>query len=167
MDGKSHLLPKNFRFKGSIFLTDSEIDVIRSICLFIINVYVKVWFNAPKATLAPNQDLQLFKTLINYEKIDGDISKVALSKLINHLWYLNLEQVAFAFFDKTLDKQIKINMAAKLLSFEQNSDDGDELSKLIEFEEENIQGNRIVTAKIALKEAHSFWTKKSITLLHY
>ena len=66
----------------------------------------------------------------------------------------------FRFFDKTLDKQIKINMAAKLLSFEQNSDDDDELSKLIELEEENIQDDRIVKAKIALKEAHSFLDKE-------
>lgn len=135
---------KIFVFRGQFSLSDSEIDAIRSICLFIINVYVKVWFNAPNAAMAPNQDLQLLKILVNYEKIDGDISKVALSKLINHLWYLNPEQVAFAFFDKTLDKGIKINMAAKMLSFEQNS------------EEENIEDDRIVKGKIALKEAHSF-----------
>lgn len=147
---------KIFIFRNQFSLNDSEIDVIRSICLFIINVYVKYWFNAPKATLAPNQDLQLFKTLLNYERIDGDISRVALSKLINHLWYLNPEQVAFAFFDNTLDKQIKINMAAKLLSFEQNNDSDDQL---IDRSEANIQDERIVKAKIDLKEAHSFLDK--------
>ena len=62
----------------------SETDEIRSICLLIINVYVKVWFNAPKATLVPSQDLRLLKTLINYANIDGEILKVALSKIISH-----------------------------------------------------------------------------------
>ena len=51
----------------------SETDAIRSICLFKINVYVKVWFNAPKATLASSQDLRWLKTLINYANIDGEI----------------------------------------------------------------------------------------------
>ena len=55
---------KIFVFRDQFSLTDSERDVIRSICFFIINVYVKVWFNASKATLAPNQDLHLLKTLI-------------------------------------------------------------------------------------------------------
>ena len=74
---------------------------------------------------------------------------MALSKIINHLWYLNPEQVPFAFFDKTLNKQIKISMAAKLLSFQKISDD-----------DENIQEERIVNAKISLKEAHSFLDKE-------
>ena len=110
----------------------SETDAIRSICLFIINVYIKVWFIAPKATLAQSQDLQLLKTSINYASIDGEISKVALSKIINHLWYLNPAQVPFTCFDGTLNKQMKINMAAKLLSFQKISDDDDH-------DDENIQ----------------------------
>ena len=129
----------------------SETDAIRSICLFIINLYFKVWFNAPKATLAPSQDLQLLKTLINYLNIDGEISKVKLSKIINNLWYLNPEQVPFTFFDEILNKQIKIKMAAKLLTSQKISDD---------FDDENIQEERVVNAKISLKEANSFLDKE-------
>ena len=73
---------KIFVFRGQFSLSDYEIDATRSICLFIMNVYVKVWFNAPKAAMAPNQDLQLLKTLVNYQKIYEDISKVALSNLL-------------------------------------------------------------------------------------
>ena len=54
----------------------------------------------------------------------------------------------------------------KLSSFEQNSDDDYELSKLIDLEEENIQDDKIVKAKIALKEAHSFFGQRS-RLLYY
>lgn len=119
MDGKSHLLFKNISFQRSIFskLVRDE----RNKKKLFIYVYVNIWFNAPKATMSPNQDLQLIKTLINYERIDRNITKISLSKFINHLWYLNPEQVAFAFFDKTFDKKMKLNMAAKLLSFEQTN----------------------------------------------
>lgn len=108
---------KKIIFRDQFSLSDSETDGIRSICLFIINVYIKVWFNAPKATLAPIQDLQLLKTLINYEKIDGDISKVALSKCINHLWYLNPEQVAFAFFEKNIRQTHQNKHGCKTIVF--------------------------------------------------
>lgn len=51
-------------------------------------------------------------------------------------------------------------MASKLLFFEQNSDDDNELSKLTGFEEENSQDDRIIKMKIVLK-------KKSITPLTF
>ena len=65
---------------------------------------------------------------------------------------MNPEQVPFTFFDKTLNKRIKINMAAKLLSFQKISDD--------DHDDESIQEERIVNAKISLKEAHSFLDKE-------
>ena len=53
----------------------------------------------------------------------------------------------------------------KLLSFKQNSDDANELRKLVDPEEENIQDDRIVKplgrkAKRALKRAHCFLDKE-------
>ena len=78
---------------------------------------------------------------------------MALSKIINHLWYLNPEQVPLASFDETLNKQIKINMAAKLFSFQKISDDDDH-------DDEKIYEERIVDAKISLKEDHSFQDKE-------
>ena len=106
---------------GKNHLCDSEIDVISSICLFIINVYLKVWFKAPNVTFVPNQDLQVL-TLINYIKIDADILKLALSILMN-TWYSNPKLLSL-FLYKTLDKQIKVYMDTKLLLFKQNSNDG-------------------------------------------
>lgn len=50
------------------------------------------------------------------------------------------------------------------MSFQRNKDD-DELIKLIELEEKNIQDGTIVKAKITLKEAHSF--DKELELLYY
>ena len=66
---------------------------------------------------------------------------------------MNPEQVPFPFFDETLNKQIKINLAAKLLSFQKISDDGDH-------DDENIQEERIVNGKISFKETHSFLNKE-------
>lgn len=105
---------KIYLFRDQFSLTDLERKAIEDICLFIINIYVKAWFNAHKPTLAPNQDLQLLKFLIQYRIIDKEVADKALSTIINHLWYLNSEQVAFLFFDDTLEKHVKTSMVRKL-----------------------------------------------------
>lgn len=66
-------------------MSDLEKKRIEDVCLFIVNIYVKPWFNAHKASLAPYQDLQLLKSLVNYRTIDKEIADKELSKIINHL----------------------------------------------------------------------------------
>ena len=83
-----------------------------------------MWLDTPKPALAPNQDLQLKKSLIKYKKINKHISDNSLSKIINHLWYLNPEQAAFSLFNNSLSNCIKRKMAMKLISLE---DEGEEL----------------------------------------
>ncbi|KAL4141736.1 hypothetical protein QTP88_004317 [Uroleucon formosanum] len=58
-------------------------DSIRSICIFLIRLYIKAWFCAPIASLAPFQDLQFLKTP---------------------------ETAALAFFDTNLTIETKIKM---------------------------------------------------------
>ena len=69
-----------------------------------------------------SQGLQLLKSFVIYRKIDNEIADKALSKLINHLWYLNSKQVAFSFFNDTLGKNAKKSMAIKLTSEVENDD---------------------------------------------
>lgn len=82
---------KIYLFRDQFPVTDSEVKGIKNICLFIINIYIKAWFTAHKPT----------KSLVPYRIIDEEVTEKALSKLINHLWYLNSEQVAFSFLDDT------------------------------------------------------------------
>lgn len=117
---------KMFIFKSQFRMTDVEHDGIRRICVFIVKIYVKAWFKCTEATLAPNLDFEMMKSLISYKKIDEVIANAALSKLLNHLWYLNPEQVTFAFFDETLDNEVKRNMASKLLSLEHQNQEHEE-----------------------------------------
>ncbi|ESO02978.1 hypothetical protein HELRODRAFT_173812 [Helobdella robusta] len=103
-------------FREQFQLTNFEKQGFHDICLFIINIYVKVWLNAPKSALAPNQDLQLLKSLVNYNKVNKFISDISVSKFINHLWYLNPEQAVFSLFDDSLSNCVKKRMATKLIS---------------------------------------------------
>uniref|UniRef100_A0A8D9F7E9 Uncharacterized protein n=1 Tax=Cacopsylla melanoneura TaxID=428564 RepID=A0A8D9F7E9_9HEMI len=111
---------KMYLFRGQFEMTESEINNLGDICVFLIRIYVKAWFNAPNASMAPNQDLGLLGSLYQYKSIDKIISEKALNKVVNHLWYLNGETVGLGFFDPTLSHDEKSGMAAKLLS---SSDD--------------------------------------------
>ncbi|GBM88796.1 hypothetical protein AVEN_269435-1 [Araneus ventricosus] len=50
------------------------------------------------------------KSLLQYKKIDEEISKVASEKLANHLWYLSEDLVALALFDNQVPHCIKRQM---------------------------------------------------------
>ncbi|KAE9542479.1 hypothetical protein AGLY_003340 [Aphis glycines] len=105
---------KIFMFRTSFELTISEEDGLRDICIFIVTIYIEAWFKAPSAAAAPYQDLLFIRKLYNYSSNDDDISRVALHKFRNHLWYLTPEAVALAFFDKTISNESKRKMIIKL-----------------------------------------------------
>ena len=109
---------KVYLFREQFKLTDLEKNGFHNICLFIVNIYGKVWLDAPKAALAPSQDLQLIKSLVKYKKINKHTTDISLSKIINHLWYLNTEQGTFSLFDDSLSNCIKRRIAMKLISLE-------------------------------------------------
>jgi hypothetical protein len=62
---------------------------------------------APLTTKAPHNDLQLLKTLLEYETINPIISNAAAKKFRNHLWYLCEDLVTFAVFDDDVPFQTK------------------------------------------------------------
>ena len=59
------------------------------------------------AIAAPNNDLNLIKSLLNYKVIDESIAEVALQKLKNHLWYLSPELTLLSLFDKNVKDSVK------------------------------------------------------------
>lgn len=98
-----------------IFEVDPEIQrSLFYICLFIVFVYVPFWFTVPLAASAPSQDLNFVKTVYQYKTIDKKLSEAVLHKFKNHLWYLNAEADALAFFDPTIPIPMKRKMIAAL-----------------------------------------------------
>jgi len=79
-------------------------------CIFLIRLYIKTWFYAPITSLAPFQDLQFLKSLVDYENIHKNISQSTLKKLCGHLWYLAPKTAALVFFDTNLTIETKIKM---------------------------------------------------------
>lgn len=105
---------KIYLFREEFSLTAREERALSEICLFIVLIYVEAWFLAPRAPQAPNRDLQFLKKLEDYKSIDEEISEVTLKKFKNHLWYLNPETSAMAFFDEQLSLDVKKKMVLEM-----------------------------------------------------
>lgn len=105
---------KIFLFRDEFEMTDCEMNGVRDICIFVVKIYLKVWFKASVAIEAPMQTLTLLKNLHAYSNIDANVSKEALRKFCNHLWYLSPENVALAFFDPNITFDNKKRMVAAL-----------------------------------------------------
>lgn len=105
---------KIYIFRNQYFLSSSEKNAIRDICIFIVRFYLKAWFNCTAAARAPANDLYFIKCLKLYENEHSKISKAVLTKISNHLWYLTEETAALAFFDDTLSNEIKRLMVQSL-----------------------------------------------------
>lgn len=102
---------KIYIFRDEFELSINEKNGLRDICIFIVTVYIEAWFKASYAAMAPYQDLLFIRKLYNYSLIDLNISRIALHKFRNHLWYLTPEAVALAFFDTNISvpsKQIMV-----------------------------------------------------------
>lgn len=98
----------------SQFNISSDLPAIEKICLFIVSVYIEAWYLAPEAVKAPSVDLKFIRKIVEFEKIDKEISQAACRKFINHLWYLSEEAVGLAFFDETLPENVRVRMAKAL-----------------------------------------------------
>ncbi|XP_059062982.1 uncharacterized protein LOC131855700 [Achroia grisella] len=87
---------------------------LQDICLFIAVIYVKPWIGCSLTVKAPNQALRFLKSLKEYETVNKEISKAALSKFSQHLWYLSEEIAVLSLFDDEIDEQTKTNIVANL-----------------------------------------------------
>lgn len=121
---------KMYLFRNEFKMNASTKKALRDVCIFIIKIYVKNWFSCQVATKAPQSDLNLLKNLYKYRNFDEAVSKIALTKLLKHLWYLSPEALGFSFFDDDVSFGVKEKMCQKMNEPE-FLEDGEETQSLI------------------------------------
>lgn len=98
-------------------MSKKEENALRRIIIYTIRFHIKAWFTSTNAITAPNHDLNFMKSIYKYQTIDPEISKLAVKKFSNHLWYLSDETIALALFDPRVALNEKREMAKQLLSY--------------------------------------------------
>lgn len=101
---------KIYLFQEQFSLSRTEASGLPHICIFIVLVYIKAWYCAPSAIQAPRQDLEFMKDLLNYKKINKNISEVTSKKFSNHLWYLSEQLICLSLFDNNVSAEIKLKL---------------------------------------------------------
>lgn len=91
-----------------------DLDRLREFNKFVVKIYAEAWFSCPNAVMAPLNDLNFLKKLVEYEKENKQISVIAYEKFSTHLWYLNEVLVGLAFFDDRISIEEKKNMVRAL-----------------------------------------------------
>src|ERR1051325_12227312 len=82
---------KIYLFHEQFSLTARELKGLLDFILFIVQVYLKAWFQAPVGIQAPRIDLQLLKDIQTYKSVYEDVATAVLEKYLNHQWYLSEE----------------------------------------------------------------------------
>lgn len=84
-------------------ITDLEINGLIEVAGFIVSCYSVFWFKSNKADKTALNDIMFLRKLEKYRTIIQNIADKAISKMLNHLNYLNEECVGFCLFDERID----------------------------------------------------------------
>ncbi|XP_055916769.1 uncharacterized protein LOC129949371 [Eupeodes corollae] len=95
-------------------ITSKDKASLLDVCYFIVTCYVKPWLKCILPVKSPYQDLCFLKAMKDYEQVDQSISKAALKKFSQHLWYLTDEVVMLSLFDDEMVLETKTKMVANL-----------------------------------------------------
>lgn len=106
---------KIFLFRKQFKITQREEKALKRLCCFIIKCYAESWFLTPNGITAPMNDIMFLKKLELYKINDKEVAEKAITKFINHLWYLSEECSAFSIFDERLSIDTRLKMAEKIL----------------------------------------------------
>ena len=81
--------------------------------------YIRQWTEAPLTSLAANNDLSLFKSLMkfNFEPM-SQMKEAMLNKMFLHLWYLSEELSFFTLFCPTIENAVKDKCSRAMKKFE-------------------------------------------------
>jgi len=141
---------KMWMFRKQFPLSAREEKGLRELCIFFARVYVKAWYTAPLPTAAPNNDLQLLKSLLAYSSVNAAISKAASRKLADHLWYLSEKLVGLAFFDSSVCCEIKDKMVTAMDQVDGENDPP-----------KRVKLNEVCSAEVENKSVADFVTKNT------
>lgn len=99
-------------------LSDVQVINLEEFCIFACLIYTKQWIQCCVTSNAPLNDLEFFKSLNRYRRINESIANCAIGKFKDHLWYLGCELVVLSFFSNKVEANVKAPMFDKMKSLD-------------------------------------------------
>ena len=73
--------------------TERQVTKVRDFVNFVTLVYSSWWMTCSSVTDAPRNDLKLYKSFLQYDLLNAQVSASAVRAFKRHLWYLTAEMV--------------------------------------------------------------------------
>jgi len=89
---------------------------IQKMAQFVVFVYLKPWFNAPRITSAASNDLDLYSSLVKlkFHKLNKKVADKCCAVLQRHTWYLTEDVISFSLFDEDLPITTRTDIARRI-----------------------------------------------------
>ena len=87
---------------------------IQKMAQFVVFVYLKPWFNAPRITSAASNDLDLYSSLVKFRKLNKKVADKCCTVLKRHTWYLTEDLITFSLFDEDLPITTRTDLARRI-----------------------------------------------------
>lgn len=108
--------------RGSgVICTDTQLGKLREFVDFSSTIYSRWWATCSNAVDAPYNDLQFYKSLIQYREVNTAVAESALKAFQRHLWYLTGEWAVLSLFSEKVSHQQKVKMRERMLDLQPDS----------------------------------------------
>ena len=111
---RSKCFSKKVKGRGLIF-DEKTLENLWRWGQYAVKHYVPQFLLATLGRDAPSNDLNLFKSTLQYREVDQEVADTALETLERHKWYLTEHIIPFALFSDNVTSEEKAKMAEKLL----------------------------------------------------
>ena len=112
---------KMYVFGEQLSYDQKYMDKLRRMCMFNALFYVKFWLSATSAVDAPINNLQLWKDLLPYRKVDPVVADAAMGTLNRHMWYTTEEIAPLALFSSLVSDVEKKQIVSQLLQMKEDT----------------------------------------------
>ena len=82
--------------------------------LYVVFCHLKPWFTAPLVWSAASNDLAMYRSLIDFIKIDKKAADLCCKKLNRHTWYLTEELIPLTLFNEEIALETRTEIATEI-----------------------------------------------------
>ena len=91
-----------YLLQSQLGLDSNTVKRLKRFCDFVSIFYAPDWFQCPLVSEAAVNDLNFYKSLIDYVNVDKQVAEAAISAFLRHRWYLTEEFIPRALCSRKL-----------------------------------------------------------------
>lgn len=87
---------------------------IQKMALYVVFCHLKPWFTAPLVQSAASNDLAMYRSFIDFIKVDKKAAEACCKKLNRHTWYLTEDLIPLSLFNEKIHLETRTELANEI-----------------------------------------------------